>query len=137
METICKINSGKTFTHATIGELSTFVGKQFIKECVGTTSCEISFGILNPGQTAPFFHSHKQNEEIYIVLRGAGDFQIDNITFPVAEGSIVRIATHSSRSLRCTSATSMLYICIQAKEGSLEQYTLNDGFITEQTPIWK
>lgn len=137
METIRKINAGEKFTHATVGDLSAFAGKQFVKDCIGTTGCEISFGTLNPGEAVPFFHNHKENEEVYIVLRGSGDFQVDNTAFPIAEGSIVRVATHCNRSLRCTSATSMLYLCIQVKEGSLEQCTMGDAEITEQATAWK
>lgn len=137
METIRKIDAGEKFTHATVGDLSAFTGKQFVKDCIGTTGCEISFGTLNPGEAVPFFHSHKENEEVYIVLRGSGDFQIDDTAFPIAEGSIVRVATHCNRSLRCTSATSMLYLCIQTREGSLEQCTMGDAEITEQATAWK
>lgn len=137
METIRKVNEGEKFTHATVGDLSAFAGKQFVKDCAGTTGCEISFSILNPGEAVPFFHSHKQNEEVYLILRGSGDFQVDDTAFPIAEGSIVRVATHCNRSLRCTSAGSMLYLCIQVKEGSLDQCTLNDGIITEQATAWK
>lgn len=137
METIRKIDAGEKFTHATVGDLSAFTGKQFVKDCIGTTGCEISFGTLNPGEAVPFFHSHKENEEVYIVLRGSGDFQVDNTAFPIAEGSIVRVATHCNRSLRCTSATSMLYLCIQTREGSLEQCTMGDAEITEQATAWK
>lgn len=137
METIHKVDSGEKFTHATVGALSAFAGKQFVKDCAGTTGCEISFGSLKPGEAAPFFHSHKQNEEVYLVLRGSGDFQVDGTAFPIAEGSIVRVATHCNRSLRCTSAEGMLYLCIQVKEGSLEQCTLNDGVITQQEVAWK
>lgn len=137
METIRKINAGEKFTHATVGDLSAFTGKQFVKDCIGTTGCEISFGTLNPGEAVPFFHSHKENEEVYIVLRGSGDFQVDDTAFPIAEGSIVRVATHCNRSLRCTSATSMLYLCIQTREGSLEQCTMGDAEITEQATAWK
>ena len=137
METIRKIDAGEKFTHATVGDLSAFAGKQFVKDCIGTTGCEISFGTLNPGEAVPFFHNHKENEEVYIVLRGSGDFQVDNTAFPIAEGSIMRVATHCNRSLRCTSATSMLYLCIQVKEGSLEQCTMGDAEITEQATAWK
>lgn len=84
-------------------KLAEFNGKQFLKDTVGTTGCEISFGTIEPGQAAPFFHSHKQNEEIYIILSGAGDFQVNDTAFPIAEGSIVRVATACNRSIRCTS----------------------------------
>ena len=137
MVTIRKVNEGEKFTHATVGDLSAFAGKQFVKDCAGTTGCEISFSTLNPGEAAPFFHSHKQNEEVYLILQGSGDFQVDDTAFPIAEGSIVRVATHCNRSLRCTSAEGMLYLCIQVKEGSLEQCTLNDGVITQQEVAWK
>ena len=137
MDAIRKVNEGEKFTHATVGDLSAFTGKQFVKDCVGTTGCEISFSTLNPGEAAPFFHSHKQNEEVYLILQGSGDFQVDDTAFPIAEGSIVRVATHCNRSLRCTSAGSMLYLCIQVKEGSLDQCTLGDAEITEQATAWK
>ena len=117
-------------------KLAEFNGKQFLKDTVGTTGCEISFGTIEPGQAAPFFHSHKQNEEIYIILSGAGDFQVNDTAFPIAEGSIVRVATACNRSIRCTSTEKMLYICIQAKEGSLEQCTMEDGEITQQETKW-
>ena len=114
MDKITKINSGEKFTHTSVGKLAEFNGKQFLKDTVGTTGCEISFGTIEPGQAAPFFHSHKQNEEIYIILSGAGDFQVNDTAFPIAEGSIVRVATACNRSIRCTSTEKMLYICIQA-----------------------
>ena len=79
MDKITKINSGEKFTHTSVGKLAEFNGKQFLKDTVGTTGCEISFGTIEPGQAAPFFHSHKQNEEIYIILSGAGDFQVNDI----------------------------------------------------------
>ena len=114
MAKITKINSGEKFTHTSVGKLAEFNGKQFLKDTVGTTGCEISFGTIEPGQAAPFFHSHKQNEEIYIILSGAGDFQVNDTAFPIAKGSIVRVATACSRSIRCTSTEKMLYICILA-----------------------
>ena len=131
MDKITKINSGEKFTHTSVGKLAEFNGKQFLKDTVGTTGCEISFGTIEPGQAAPFFHSHKQNEEIYIILSGAGDFQVNDTAFPIAEGSIVRVATVCNRSIRCTSTEKM-----QAKEGSLEQCTMEDGEITQQETKW-
>ena len=71
------------------------------------------------------------NEEIYIVLTGAGRFQVDDDAFDIAEGSVVRVATGSDRNIKCTSAQPMTYICIQAKEGSLGDYTQTDADITE------
>ena len=42
MDKITKINSGEKFTHTSVGKLAEFNGKQFLKDTVGTTGCEIS-----------------------------------------------------------------------------------------------
>lgn len=126
------LESGEKFTHVTVGGLGSFEGKQFVKDASGATSCEISFGSLPTGAAVPFFHSHKANEENYIILSGAGRFQVNDDVFDVAEGSVVRVATNCDRNLKCTSDTPMTYICIQAAEGSLGGYTMTDAEITER-----
>lgn len=127
------LNSGEKFAHATVGDIRKFEGKQFVKEATGATSCEISFGTMPTGQAVPFFHSHKANEENYIILSGAGKFQVDDEVFDISEGSVIRVSTGCDRNLKCTSAEPMTYICIQAKEGSLGAYTANDAEITDRS----
>ena len=132
MSEVKVLNSGAKFSHASVGTLNGFEGKQFVKDATGATSCEISFGTLPTGAEVPFFHSHKENEENYIILSGKGRFQVDGEVFDIAEGSVVRVATNCDRNLKCTSTEPMVYICIQAKEGSLGNYTMTDAEITER-----
>lgn len=132
MNEIKTLDKGEKFAHATVGSMHGFEGKQFVKDATGATSCEISFGTLPTGAAVPFFHSHKENEENYIILSGAGKFQVDNDVFDIAEGSVVRVSTNCDRNIKCTSDTPMTYICIQAKEGSLGGYTMTDAEITER-----
>ncbi len=132
MSQIKTVNCGDKFVHATVGSLRNFEGKQFVKDVTGATSCEISFGTLPAGASVPFFHSHKADEENYIILSGTGKFQVDNELFDIAEGSVIRVATGCDRNLKCTSSEPMTYICIQAKEGSLDAYTMTDAEITER-----
>ena len=131
MNEVKVLNQGAKFAHATVGSLQSFEGKQFVKDATGATSCEISFGSLPTGASVPFFHSHKENEENYIILSGEGKFQVGSDVFDVAEGSVVRVSTNCDRNLKCTSAQPMTYVCIQAKEGSLGGYTMTDPEITE------
>ncbi|MEE0978855.1 MAG: cupin domain-containing protein [Muribaculaceae bacterium] len=131
MDNIKTLEHGAKFAHVTVGELNVFEGKAFLKDATGATSCEISFGSLPTGASVPFFHSHKANEENYIVLSGKGLFQVDENVFEISSGSVVRVATDSNRNLKCTSEEPLVYICIQAKEGSLEGYTMTDGIVTE------
>lgn len=132
MNELVMVESGNKFTHASVGALRGFEGKQFVKEVTGATSCEISFGTLPSGESVPFFHSHKGNEENYIILSGSGKFQVDDKVFNISEGSVVRVATGCDRNLKCTSEVPMSYICIQAREGSLVDYTMTDAEITQR-----
>lgn len=132
MSEIKVIDNGTKFTHASAGNLNAFQGKQFVKDAIGATSCELSLGSLPTGATVPFFHNHKTNEEIYIILSGAGKFQVDDNVFAIETGSIVRVATGCDRNIKCTSTETMVYICLQAKENSLALYTMTDAEVTER-----
>ena len=131
MSEIKIMSKGEKYAHASVGSLNGFEGKQFVKEATEATSCEISFGTLPSGAAVPFFHSHKANEENYIILSGAGRFQVNDEVFDIAEGSVIRVAPGCDPNLKCTSAEPMTYICIQAKNGSLEGYTMTDAEIPE------
>lgn len=135
MNEVQKLNSGDKYTHTTVGDLHSVEGKLFVKESTGATSCEISFGTLPTGAAVPFFHSHKANEENYIILSGSGRFQVNDEAFDITEGSVIRVSTNCDRNIKCTSETPMTYICIQAKEGSLDGYTMTDAEITERESI--
>ena len=130
MSEVKVLNKDEKFVHASVGSLKAFEEKQFVKAATGATSCEISFGTLPTGVAVPFYHSHRENEENYIILSGAGRFQVDDEAFDIAEGSVIRVATNCDRNIKCTSAEPMTYICIQAKEGSLGKYTADDVDIT-------
>lgn len=132
MSDIKTLNKGEKYVHASVGSLHNFEGKQFVKDATGATSCEISFGTLPSGGVIPFFHSHKENEENYVILSGSGRFQVNDDVFDIAEGSVIRVATNCDRNIRCTSEQPMCYICIQAKEGSLGGYTMTDAVMTER-----
>ena len=119
------------YSVAIVGNLASFEGKAFVKDVLGTTSIELSFGTLAPGTSVPFFHHHKQNEEVYVVLSGTGVFILDGEEVPVSSGSIVRIAPEVSRNTKCTGDKPLEYICIQGKANSLEQYTMTDGVVEE------
>lgn len=135
MSNIKIMNKGEKYAHATISCIKNFEGKQFVKEATEATSCEISFGTLKTGEAVPFFHSHKANEENYIILSGSGKFQVNDEVFEIGEGSVIRVSPGCDRNLKCTSAKPMVYICIQAKDGSLGNYTMTDAEITERESL--
>lgn len=100
------------------------------------TGTEISFNALPPTTELSYFHTHNQNEETYIIIKGEGDFQVDNDCFPISEGSVIRVAPEGIRGMRNTSKEPMIYIVIQSKENSLQQYSTGDGARVEHTKKW-
>ena len=102
-------------------------GKVFLKEVTKSTGTEISFTTLAPHSDVGYFHIHQKDEETYIILKGSGYFQVDDVCFPIQEGSVIRVSPQGERSLRNTSDEQMVYICIQSKEHSLEEHTTDDG----------
>ncbi len=84
----------------------------------------------------PFYHAHKENEETYIIVGGAGQMQVDGEVFDVKEGSIVRVSTPGMRAIRNTSNEPLYYICVQAREGSLNIDTVEDGIPGDKPVMW-
>ena len=100
------------------------------------TGCEVSINHLKAGDSVPFVHSHKQNEEVYIVLKGSGVLYIDGEEFEVNGGDILRIDPDGKRCFKANSNSGLKYICIQCKAGSLEQFSYGDGELNSEKPSW-
>ena len=112
-------------------------GKVFLKDVTKSTGTEISFNSLPPKSEQPYFHIHKKNEETYIVLKGFGFFQVDEDCFDIKEGSVIRVAPKGKRGICNTSTEAMIYMVIQSKENSLEEYTTTDGERIPVEPKWR
>jgi len=111
-------------------------GKVFLKEATKATGSEISFNALPPKTEQSYFHIHYKNEETYIVLKGFGFFQVDGEYFDIQEGSVIRVAPSGVRGIRNDSEETMIYMVVQSKENSLEEYTTNDGERVPFEPKW-
>ena len=111
-------------------------GKTFIGGVLGLSAMEVSFGSMLPGESIPFLHAHKQNEELYLILSGEGEMQVDGERIPLRPGTAVRIAPDGLRAWRATGTGPMAYVVIQAKAGSLEQATGQDGIRPEVELVW-
>ena len=111
-------------------------GKVFVGEILKSTGAEISFTVIPPKTEIPFIHQHKHHEEIYVFLKGYGQFQVDESVFNVSEGSVLRISPNGKRTYRNNSENPLLFLCIQCREGSLEHYTVDDGFRVDGEIMW-
>lgn len=109
-------------------------GRIMVGQELGLTGSEISLNYPAAGTFAPFVHSHKLNEEVYIILSGKGMFMVDGEEFLIQEGDIIRVAPGSGRAIK--SDDNMSYICIQTQGGSLTQATNDDAELTESKASW-
>lgn len=149
MKTVEKISEGAGYSAVTVGKLAnlndfTLVfspevqipGKVFVGAVAGATGAELSFQIFEPGAGVPFLHTHKTHEELYVFVKGSGEFQVDGTVFPIAEGSIVRVAPTAKRTLRNTGNEPMIMLCMQYKENSFGADDAYDGDILGEPIVW-
>jgi len=106
--------------------------KLFLKELLDLSGMEISYNIFKPKEEMPFFHTHKENEEVYIIVKGQAEFTVDEETFNLQEGSCVNVKPYGKRSYKNISDTEeLVFIVIQAREESLNYANIKDGVIVE------
>ena len=82
---------------------------------------EASVNAYPPNHAFHLFHSHKENEELYIVTKGEGEMQLDDEIFPIKEGTVIRVEPHVVRNLRSSPRSGLQFVCIQAQMNSLRQ----------------
>ena len=150
MRKIETIKSGHNYAAVSVGKIDqiiehelpmgpvTIQGKVFVGQAVGTTGSELSFQTLVPGQDSGFLHTHKTHEELYIILRGEGTYQVDGEYFPVSEGSIVRVSPDGRRALKNTGRENLTMICIQYKANNFTEADspMTDGIILNDSLVW-
>lgn len=150
MKQIEKLSENEHFTAINLGNLddlmsyslihpvnkSLIEGKVFLKEATHATGTEISFNSLAPHAAQPYFHIHRKNEETYIIIKGFGFFQVDEECFEIKEGSVIRVAPKGNRGISNASDEIMIYMVVQSKENSLEEYTTADGERRPFEPKW-
>lgn len=151
MKKIEKLSENKHYSAVNLGDLNNLKdyslihpknkklveGKVFLKDAIKATGTEVSFNMLPSETDLPYFHIHWKNEETYIILKGFGFFQVDEDCFEIKEGSIIRVAPKGKRGLCNKSKEPMVYMVIQSKENSLEEYTTDDGERLPVEPKWK
>ena len=150
MKQIETIATGKNFSAVSVGKVNeiiehelpmgavTIQGKVFAGQAVGATASELSFQTLVPGQDSGFLHTHKTHEELYIILKGEGQYQVDGEIFPVSEGTIVRVAPDGKRALKNTGSENLTMLCIQYKANAFTEADspMTDGNILQEPLNW-
>ena len=85
-----------------------------LKDALNSSGCELSINRLPANASVPFVHSHKQNEELYLVLKGGGTLFIDCEETAVNEGDAIRIDPAGKRCFKA-GAQGMKFIYIHSR----------------------
>ena len=149
MKEIKTIASAANFSAISVGalnELGDYVlelgpevkipGKVFGGAALGATGGEFSFQVFQPGTETGFIHTHKNHEELYFFLSGKGEFQVDGEVFPIAEGSVVRVAPAGKRSVRNNGTTPLVMLCVQYRGNTFTTEDATDGVILNEEVKW-
>ena len=151
MKQIETTKSGKNYKVINVGKFNdlmdyelplgpdfTLHGKVFAGQAVDATGSDLSFQTLVPGQDSGFLHTHKTHEELYIILKGEGMYQVDGEQIPVSEGSIVRVDPAGKRALKNTGSENLTMMCIQYKANAFTEADspMEDGVILQEELKW-
>jgi quercetin dioxygenase-like cupin family protein len=111
-------------------------GKLFLRDLLGCAGLEVSLNVVAPGKGMPFLHRHRENDELYVVVGGRGQFLVDGECIDVAEGSVVRMGPPAARAWRNNSDAPLYFLCIQYRAGGVIQGGTRDGQKVEGKPAW-
>jgi mannose-6-phosphate isomerase-like protein (cupin superfamily) len=111
-------------------------GKLFLGKLLESSGLEMSLNVVPPGKGIPFLHRHRNNDEVYVVIGGRGQFLVDGECLDVAEGSVLCIRPAGARAWRNNSDAPLYFLCIQYRGDSVIQGTTQDGQKVEGRPVW-
>jgi mannose-6-phosphate isomerase-like protein (cupin superfamily) len=111
-------------------------GKLFLRSLLGSAGLEMSLNVVPPGKGMPFLHRHQQNDEVYVVVGGRGQFLVDGECIDVQEGSVVRLAPVAARAWRNNSDAPLYFLCLQYRADSVIGGGTLDGQKVEGKPPW-
>jgi mannose-6-phosphate isomerase-like protein (cupin superfamily) len=111
-------------------------GKLFLRGLLGSAGLEMSLNVVPPGKGIPFLHRHRQNDEVYVVVGGRGQFLVDGDCIDVAEGSVLRLSPPAARAWRNNSDEPLYFLCLQYRADSAVEGGTQDGQRVEGRPAW-
>jgi uncharacterized cupin superfamily protein len=115
--------NGEGWAVASIDDLGEGPGFRKIRSALGVTAFGVNAVVLPPGYTSRR-HYHERQQELYIVVAGEIEFELDGVKHAVGPGGLARVDAPIVRSLRNTSDTAeAVYVCVGGADG----YVGRDG----------
>jgi len=94
----------------------------------------VALGLINlpPHEGYTFTHTHREQEEVYMVLEGRGRLLVDEEEVPLVAGDMVRVDPASKRALKNDGGTPLRIICAGGvpagyPKHAASRYLIDDG----------
>jgi uncharacterized cupin superfamily protein len=90
-----------------------------ISRHIGAKKLGYNLTVVQPGHRAWPFHSHRVNEEMFVILEGSGEVRIGSETFPIRKGDIVAHppgGPDTAHQIVNTSNAELKYLAISTRE---------------------
>jgi uncharacterized cupin superfamily protein len=114
---------GDGWAVSSIDDLGEGPGFRKVRSALGVTEFGVNAIVVPPGYTSRR-HYHERQQELYLVLKGELEFELDDARHTLGPGGLVRVDPSTVRSLRNTSETEeALYYCVGGQGG----YVGRDG----------
>ena len=117
--------TGDGWTVATIDDLGEGPGFRKVRSALGVTEFGVNAIVIPPGYTSRR-HFHERQQELYLVLSGEIELDLDGVKQTLGPGGLARVDASVVRSLRNTSESDdALYFCVGGAGG----YVGRDGLV--------
>jgi uncharacterized cupin superfamily protein len=115
--------NGEGWAVASIDDLGEGPGFRKVRSALGVTEFGVNAVVLPPGSTSRR-HFHERQQELYLVLSGEIEIELDGSKHTLGPGGLARVDAPIVRALRNTSDTGeAVYFCVGAAGG----YVGRDG----------
>ena len=114
---------GDGWAVSTIDDLGEGPGFRKVRSALGVTAFGVNAVVLPPSWVTPR-HTHERQEELYLVLEGEIEFDIEGSKHTLGPGGLVKVDPGTMRSVRNTSDTAeATYFAVGGADG----YVGRDG----------
>ena len=114
---------GEGWTVSSIEDLGKGPGFRKVRSALGVTEFGVNAIVLPPGYTSRR-HYHERQQELYLVLSGEIELELDGDKHTLGPGGLARVDPSTVRSLRNTSESDeAVYFCVGGAGG----YVGRDG----------
>jgi quercetin dioxygenase-like cupin family protein len=75
-----------------VGDRAPGMEGRFAREHLDSEHLGVSYWRFAPGVRSPVAHSHREQEEAYVVVKGSGRIRIDDEVHPIRQWDVVRVS---------------------------------------------